>query len=109
MPITLLPIDFMCLPDKLTTIEFNSSLKQKNKKERFRIDYTKDPMHSFHELPSNLREKLYKFQQTGVEFGIRKSGRLLLADEMGVGKTVQAICISAIYKDEWPVLVLCPS
>ena len=28
---------------------------------------------------------------------------------MGVGKTVQAIGISLLYKEEWPVLIICPS
>ena len=28
---------------------------------------------------------------------------------MGVGKTIQAIGIMTIYKEDWPVLILCPS
>jgi SWI/SNF-related matrix-associated actin-dependent regulator 1 of chromatin subfamily A len=28
---------------------------------------------------------------------------------MGVGKTVQAIGIALLYKEEWPVLIICPS
>ena len=38
------------------------------------------------------------FQQAGVQFALRREGRLLLADEMGVGKTVQAIAIASCYK-----------
>ena len=38
------------------------------------------------------------FQKVGVQFGLRREGRLLLADEMGVGKTVQAIAIASCYK-----------
>jgi hypothetical protein len=33
-------------------------------------------------------EVLYKFQKDGIEFGVRRYGRLLLGDEMGVGKTI---------------------
>jgi len=28
---------------------------------------------------------------------------------MGVGKTIQAISISILYRSEWPLLILCPS
>jgi SWI/SNF-related matrix-associated actin-dependent regulator of chromatin subfamily A-like protein 1 len=34
---------------------------------------------------------------------------LLLADEMGVGKTIQSIAIACIYRHEWPFAVICPS
>lgn len=37
------------------------------------------------------------------------NGRCLLADEMGLGKTVQTISILAAFKDDWPVLIVCPS
>jgi SWI/SNF-related matrix-associated actin-dependent regulator 1 of chromatin subfamily A len=52
---------------------------------------------------------LYNFQKEGIEYAINKHGRMLIADEMGVGKTIQAIGISYIYKAEWPVLILAPS
>lgn len=44
-----------------------------------------------------------------MRFGLRKGGRMLLADEMGVGKTVQAIALAACYRREWPLLVVRPS
>ena len=28
---------------------------------------------------------------------------------MGLGKTLQAICIAVYYQEAWPLLVLCPS
>ena len=39
-------------------------------------------------LPEKMIEVLYKFQKDGIEFGVRRFGRLLLGDEMGVGKTI---------------------
>ena len=33
----------------------------------------------------------------------------MIADEMGLGKTVQAITTALCYRDEWPLLVLCPA
>jgi hypothetical protein len=31
---------------------------------------------------------MYKYQKEGVRFGTQKYGRVLLGDEMGVGKTI---------------------
>ena len=36
-------------------------------------------------------------------------GRILLADEMGLGKTVTSLAIMTYYKQEWPLLILCPA
>ena len=36
-------------------------------------------------------------------------GRILLADEMGLGKTVTSLAIMTHYKDQWPLLILCPA
>ena len=44
-----------------------------------------------------------------MRYGIANKGKLFIADDMGCGKTVQAIAIAAFYKHEWPVLVICPS
>ena len=60
-------------------------------------------------LPKGLQENLYDFQKVGIQFGIDKFGRVLIGDEMGVGKTIQAICISYLYRKDWPVIVICPS
>lgn len=60
-------------------------------------------------LPQDLQKSLYQFQKDGVTFGIEKYGRLLLGDEMGVGKTLQAISILYLYRQDWPILILCPS
>ena len=42
-------------------------------------------------------------------FGIKRFGRFLLGDEMGVGKTIQALAVACVYKDEWPLVIICPS
>jgi SWI/SNF-related matrix-associated actin-dependent regulator 1 of chromatin subfamily A len=34
---------------------------------------------------------------------------VLLGDEMGVGKTIQAISIAYLYRKDWPLMVICPS
>jgi SNF2 family DNA or RNA helicase len=53
--------------------------------------------------------KLKRYQKEGIKFAIQHNGRILLGDEMGVGKTLQAICISVVYHSDWPLLILCPS
>ena len=34
---------------------------------------------------------------------------MLLGDEMGVGKTLQAISIAYLYRNEWPLLIITPA
>jgi SNF2 family DNA or RNA helicase len=34
----------------------------------------------------------------GVLYGLTRKGRVLIADEMGVGKTVQALALAACYQ-----------
>lgn len=36
-------------------------------------------------------------------------GKILLADEMGLGKTISSLAIMTAYRDEWPLLILCPA
>ena len=45
-----------------------------------------------------MNAKLLKFQREGVAFGQRCGGRLLVADEMGCGKSAQAIrlCLESV-------------
>ena len=38
------------------------------------------------------------FQRDGVLYGLRHRGRVLIGDEMGIGKTVQAIAVACAYK-----------
>jgi SWI/SNF-related matrix-associated actin-dependent regulator of chromatin subfamily A-like protein 1 len=73
-----------------------------------------------------LWERLLPFQREGVLRAVQTGGRVLLADDMGMGKTVQALAIAEYYRDAHttidalseecnnnrsnaPVLILCPS
>ncbi|PRW44334.1 DNA annealing helicase and endonuclease ZRANB3 [Chlorella sorokiniana] len=60
-------------------------------------------------LPPFLERALLPFQREGVRFGLARGGRCLIADEMGVGKTVQAIALASCFEDEWPLLVIVPA
>ncbi|CAI2378561.1 unnamed protein product [Moneuplotes crassus] len=61
------------------------------------------------DLPHSLQESLYNFQLEGIKFGIEHHGRCLIGDEMGVGKTIQALGIACLYKEDWPLLIVVPS
>jgi SWI/SNF-related matrix-associated actin-dependent regulator 1 of chromatin subfamily A len=59
-------------------------------------------------IENDLDEALLPFQYDGIKFVIQHHGRGLIADEMGCGKTIQAIGLIQHYRNHWPVLVLVP-
>ena len=60
-------------------------------------------------IPGSIRTELLPHQVEGVKFMLRCGGRALLADAMGLGKSLQAIAAASAYRDEWPLLVVCPA
>jgi SWI/SNF-related matrix-associated actin-dependent regulator 1 of chromatin subfamily A len=60
-------------------------------------------------VPGTLFDSLLPFQRDGVAFALEKGGCALIADEMGCGKTIQALAICSCYHEEWPMLVIAPS
>ena len=60
-------------------------------------------------LPPFMFKSMFNFQKEGVRFGIRKNGRCLIADDMGLGKTIQALGIAWYYRQDWPMLIVCPA
>lgn len=52
-------------------------------------------------------KKLYAFQRVGVWYATRQQ-RVLIADEPGLGKTVQALC-SIRLLGAYPALIICPA
>lgn len=60
-------------------------------------------------LDAPLRNTLYPFQKIGISQAINRGGRLILADDMGLGKSIQAICIACYYRTEWPLLIVTPA
>jgi len=60
-------------------------------------------------LPAEILGKLYQFQIKGVEFSISRHGRVFIGDEMGTGKTIQALCSAYIYREEWPMIIVTPA
>ena len=71
--------------------------------------YENEKPHTVEELPQIVKTNLFEFQKQGVTFGLDHHGRVLIGDEMGVGKTIQALALSYLYKEEWPLLIVAPS
>lgn len=59
-------------------------------------------------IPRLLKEP-YKYQLEGISFAQSRGGRCLIADEQGLGKTIQAIGWMVLNPDRWPVIIVCPS
>ena len=67
------------------------------------------------EMRSRLEEQfpegheLYPFQYVGVRFCELAGGRALIGDDMGVGKTIQALAYTALHPENHPVLIVAPA
>ena len=55
-----------------------------------------------------FRGKLMNFQKEGLDFLLKSSGNALLADEMGLAKTVQTLSYVSTEKQTFPVLIVAP-
>ncbi|KAL4471126.1 hypothetical protein ABPG72_006507 [Tetrahymena utriculariae] len=63
------------------------------------------------DLPKSILKQLFNYQKEGIRFGMMNKCRILIADEMGVGKTIQAICLAFAYLNNLnnKMIVICPS
>ncbi|CAK89655.1 unnamed protein product (macronuclear) [Paramecium tetraurelia] len=64
---------------------------------------------SYEQIDKTLEDTLYEYQKDCVKQGLKFNGRILIADDMGVGKTVQSLALASMYKQNWPLLIMCPS
>jgi len=96
--------DFRCYDDAL---EFILESREK----RLRHLWIDERYPTGEELEGILATKLFTYQQKGILFAA-KAGRSLIADEMGMGKTIQAIGVAEVLKLETgisSVLIICPT
>lgn len=74
---------------------------------------TFDKIYAYHDrikekIPEETRHVLFDYQyQTLLYAQLRP--KILIADDPGLGKTLQSICISALFPEQWPILIVCPS
>lgn len=59
-------------------------------------------------MGSELWHQLRPFQRVAVRKAVTFQ-RLLIADEMGAGKTLEALATVACLREHWPVCIVCPS
>eukprot|EP00172_Hildenbrandia_rubra_P000371 Plantae.Rhodophyta-Hildenbrandia_rubra.ctg11719.p1 GENE.Plantae.Rhodophyta-Hildenbrandia_rubra.ctg11719~~Plantae.Rhodophyta-Hildenbrandia_rubra.ctg11719.p1 ORF type:complete len:985 (+),score=150.95 Plantae.Rhodophyta-Hildenbrandia_rubra.ctg11719:121-3075(+) len=95
----------------LTAINRYSRAKKKRLESAYGLkpDGTADPEQVVQLVGKRLFTKMMGFQREGVEYALERGGRCLIGDDMGLGKTVQAIAIASVYRQEWPLLIVCPS
>ena len=60
-------------------------------------------------LPPHIYKNLFPFQRDGIKKGLKMYGRILINDDFGTGKSLQALSLALAYRMEWPLLILCPS
>lgn len=60
-------------------------------------------------LPPHIFKHLHTFQSDGIKKGIKLYGRVLINDDFGTGKSLQALGLALAYRTEWPLLIICPS
>ena len=49
----------------------------------------------FNSIP--FKDKLFPFQSEGVKFVLKRDGRAMIGDEMGLGKAFKALGVSKVY------------
>lgn len=59
------------------------------------------------DLPEGMR--LFPFQETGVQFIESRHGRAIIGDEMGTGKTIQALSWLRIHPEARPAICIVPA
>jgi SNF2 family DNA or RNA helicase len=60
-------------------------------------------------IGETLWNKARDFQKDGARFCISLEGKAIIADAMGLGKTIQAMMVMSYYKEDWPCLIIAPS
>lgn len=60
-------------------------------------------------LPPHIFKHLLTYQSDSIKKGIKLYGRILINDDFGTGKSLQALGLALAYRTEWPLIILCPN
>ena len=100
------PVDSKPYIDKLAS-KYNFNFRDESVPPVFRnFDYTIPEMPKL-QVDIPLKRELFTFQKTGVQYILDKK-RLIIGDQMGLGKTGQAIAALAA-TGAYPALIICPA
>ena len=76
------------------------------------VEHAPDGLAEEADVERRLGPKLWgllrPFQKTAVRFAVARE-KAYIADEMGSGKTLEALATCRAFRDRWPVVVVCPS
>jgi SWI/SNF-related matrix-associated actin-dependent regulator 1 of chromatin subfamily A len=90
-------------------VDINLYKEIENLKERYNTLYQSSNITEAQiELPV-LKRELFKFQQAGVYLIEERSGRVLLTDDLGVGKTTQSLAWLQLHPELRPAIIVCPA
>jgi SNF2-related domain/Helicase conserved C-terminal domain len=92
-------------PELVDLLDIGAAQPRELEEASAQVDANPAPAH----IPPGLWATLKRYQRRAVHNWRRLNGRMYLADDPGLGKTLQAIACSLVYRDKWPVLVVCPS
>lgn len=60
------------------------------------------------QIPSKVAHALHNFQRKTLVFVVNNNGKAYIADDMGLGKSIQALAAMGMYRNQWPLLIICP-
>lgn len=89
------------IPKNVLTLFTSDAIEQRNNAKKQVFDLSC--------LEKSLNESLFPFQVQGIQWALRNGGKCILADDMGLGKSLQALGIAMYYKQEWPMLIVTPA
>lgn len=58
--------------------------------------------------PPLIIKNLLLFQKENILKGLKFHGRILINDDPCAGKSLQALTLALAYRNEWPLLIICP-
>jgi len=107
-PFTVENYEFLLKKLAFFPIDITPDLKKAYRQEKEEIEQLKKiKTNPDAKLKSKLSKKLYPFQRVGVSF-LLLSSNTLLGDEMGIGKSIQALCFCEEIKAK-KILIVCPN